>query len=72
MLIANYVITHTTSLRLMDEMRCKKENNELNSFFDMLEGDLQYKHWYFGHFHSNLVFEDKKHTLLYTKVIRLL
>ncbi|MBZ9624429.1 metallophosphoesterase [Clostridium sp. FP2] len=68
----DYVITHTTSLRLMEEMCYRKENNELNSFFDMLEGDLQYKHWYFGHFHRNWVFEDKKHTLLYTKVIRLL
>jgi hypothetical protein len=48
-----------------------KENNSLNGFFDMLEDELQYRHWYFGHFHNDKEV-DYKHTLLYQKVIRLI
>lgn len=67
----DYVFSHTTSLRLMEEMGHNKENNELNTFFNMLEKDLFYKHWYFGHFHDDLDFKDKKHTLIYDKIIKL-
>jgi predicted phosphodiesterase len=67
----DYVLSHTTSLRLMVEMDYNKENNELNTFFNMLEKDLVYKHWYFGHFHDNLEFKDKKHTLIYDKIIKI-
>lgn len=65
----DYVITHTASMNIMEEMRYIKENNPLNSFFNMLEQDLEYKHWYFGHFHDDIEFE--KHTLLFDKVIEI-
>lgn len=65
----DYVITHTASNNIMKEMCYIKENNPLNSFFNMLEDDLKFKHWYFGHFHDDLDFE--KHTLLYNRVIEL-
>lgn len=68
----DYVITHTTSLQLMEEINDKKENNELNKFFDMIEEKLNYKHWYFGHFHKNLISKDNKHTLLYKNIVKLI
>ena len=68
--IVDYVLTHTCSMRIMDQQGYIKENNSLNKFFDMLEKDLQYKHWYFGHFH-NSVGIDEKHTMIYNEIIRL-
>lgn len=38
--------------------------------FDMLEKDLEFKHWYFGHFHDVQEIEDK-YTLLYKRIIAL-
>jgi len=68
--IVDYVISHTCSMRIMQERGYIKENNALNKFFDMLEGDLEYKHWYFGHFH-NSVGIDEKHTMIYNEIIKL-
>lgn len=64
------VITHTTSLRMMERMGYEKENNPLNKFFDMLEKDLKFKKWYFGHFHLDFTCEDGK-TCLYNNVIQI-
>lgn len=65
----DYVITHTASMNIMKEMCYVKENNPLNSFFNLLEESLSYKHWFFGHFHDDIRFE--KHTLLYDSVVEL-
>lgn len=65
----DYVITHTASTELMQQMCWIKENNPLNSFFNMLQSDLKYKHWYFGHFHDDIDLDDK-HTLLYERIIK--
>ena len=67
----DYVITHTTSLKRMEKLCYIKERAPLNRFFDMLEENLKYKHWYFGHFHDDIEFEDKKHTLVYNDIIRI-
>lgn len=66
----DYVLTHTTSSANMRMMTYIKERNPLNSFFDILESDLKYKHWYFGHFHMDKVF-NVKHTVLYKEVIQI-
>ena len=66
----DYVISHTTSMRIMQERGYIKENNVLNKFFDMLEKELKYKHWYFGHFHDDVKI-DEKHTMIYNEIIKL-
>ena len=66
----DYVLTHTTSKNNMELMGSIKENIQLNSFFDLLEKELKYKHWYFGHFHIDETF-NKKHTCLYDKVVKI-
>ena len=63
----DYVLTHTTSRRLMNEMGYLKEQATLNSYFDNLEKSLDYKHWFFGHFHDDVCFD--KHTLVYNKIV---
>ena len=66
----DYVISHTISMRIMQERGYIKENNSLNKFFDMLEKELEYKHWYFGHFHDDVKI-DEKHTMVYNEIIKL-
>lgn len=66
----DYVLTHTTSKKNMELMGFIKEETSLNSFFDLLEKELKYKHWYFGHFHTDETFNEK-HTCLYDKVIKI-
>jgi len=68
--IVDYVISHTCSMRIMQERGYIKENNVLNKFFDMLEKELEYKHWYFGHFHDDIRI-DEKHTMVYYDIIEL-
>ena len=64
----DYVISHTCSMRVMEGLGYITENNPLNSYFNFIEDELSYKHWYFGHFHDDIDI-DGKHTLLYNKII---
>lgn len=64
----DYVVTHTTSNSMMNKMYYQKENNQLNNFFDIIDKKLQYKHWYFGHFHRDQQIDDK-HTVVYNNII---
>lgn len=66
----DHIITHTASRNKMESLGYIKENNQLNSFFNMLENNLTYKHWYFGHFHMDKDI-DEKHTLIYNRIIRI-
>ena len=70
----DYVITHccATNVQTMleKEVRHVLEADRLTDYFQELEEKLEYKHWYFGHYHKDLNI-DKKHTLLYFGMIRL-
>ncbi len=64
----DYVITHTGPLSLVDgQMYLLKKDDPLDAFMEVLLERLEYKHWYFGHFHKDIKIDDK-HTLLYEKV----
>lgn len=66
----DYVLTHTASMKNMKKMNYIKEDTALNGFFDILQGKLQYKHWYFGHFHEDINIDDR-HTAVFTKVMKI-
>lgn len=66
----DYVITHTAPSCIIDQIYYHTENNPLNGFLNMLYDNLNYKHWFFGHFHNDINF-DNKHTLLYQKIVKL-
>ena len=66
----DYVITHTTSNINMRKMGYIKENSILNNFFDFLEYKLEYKEWFFGHFHTNEIIG--KHRCLYNDIVRII
>jgi len=71
----DYIITHTctskTLTKINDLYYTFKEVNELNEYFDIIEEKLDFKHWYFGHFHQDLEIDDRQ-TCIYNRVIQLL
>jgi hypothetical protein len=66
----DYVLTHTTTTNLIHLFGFIPQDEKLNTFFDDLESRLNYKHWYFGHFHMDKRIDDK-HTVLYDRIIEL-
>lgn len=76
----DYIISHCASNRMQTliesnfkEKEIRKEEydkNCLTDYFDELEEKLQFSHWYFGHYHKDWTL-DKKHTLLYKKIMLL-
>lgn len=66
----DYILTHTTSRTIMDKMGYVKEQNTLNTYLNILDNMITYKKWFFGHFHSDEII-DEKHHLLYRKIIKI-
>jgi hypothetical protein len=71
----DYVVTHTCTSRNLNKINelysTFKEVNELNDYFDLVEDKLNFKHWYFGHFHQDFNI-DNKHTCLYNNLIQII
>ena len=68
----DYIISHCASSRIQEMLygrpgRLYKEDL-LTDYFQMLEKKVQYKHWYFGHYHRNMKI-DEKHTVVYEEII---
>lgn len=67
----DYVITHCACGRLQKEVFKRNYAFDcLNEYFEELEQKLTYKRWFFGHYHTNCVV-DEKHICLYEKIIPL-
>lgn len=72
----DYVITHTCAESILEKYINMSGRSRypidcpIEEFLEGMENKLDYKQWYFGHFHDN--FEvDKKHTLLYGEIIKI-
>ena len=62
----DYVLSHTTSNIVMEEcIGFQKEKEAVNKFFDILQVNLKYKWWFFGHFHIDKIFHEYRCTCLY-------
>lgn len=70
----DYVITHCCSSSLQQTLGAKQglvfEADYLTDYLQHIEAKLEYKHWYFGHYHDNQDV-DSKHTLLYYGILKL-
>lgn len=70
----DYVITHCCANRIQDKLDKNPgklfDTDILTDYFEKLESKLAYKHWYFGHYHSDLNV-DEKHSLLYHGIVQL-
>lgn len=72
----DYVITHTCSTRMLSPTLYPAPGwnypavDRLTAFFDELEDHLDYKRWYYGHFHRDAN-PAERHTVLYDYIVRL-
>lgn len=67
----DFVLTHTASSQMIQKANLSYEQTMLNVYFDYLENHLDFRQWYFGHFHADKMI-DEKHILIYDRVARLL
>ena len=70
----DYVITHCCSSgmqAILDKGPGRiYEDNILTKYLQEIEEKLEYKHWYFGHYHNDKSIDDK-HTLLYYAILEI-
>ena len=72
----DYVITHTCSTRMLSPTLYPAPGwncptvDRLTAFFDELEDRMDYKRWYYGHFHRDAN-PAERHTVLYDCIVRL-
>lgn len=62
----DYIITHCCSSRV-EELLGHKDHDRLTGFFNYIDAFVDFKHWYFGHYHQDCVMSDEKHTVVYQK-----
>lgn len=66
----DYVISHCCSARTQRLIDSFYKNDKLTYWFNDIEAQLEYKHWYFGHYHIDKTL-DEKHTCLYDEIVEL-
>lgn len=66
----DYVLTHCAPRSIQSMLADWYENDPLVSFLERVRQDLDFKHWYFGHYHLDKAINDK-FTVLYNKVIQI-
>lgn len=68
----DYVVTHEAPSDLADElcMECNREfyDDSLQAFLGELDGRLDYRAWFFGHYHGDK-WCDAKHRLIYRDIV---
>ena len=68
----DYVVTHEAPVDLADElcMECNREfyDDSLQAFLGELDGRLDYRTWFFGHYHDD-EWRDDKHRLIYQDIV---
>lgn len=66
------IITHTCSSRLInvfDKYPILESQCEINSYFDEIEENVEFKKWYFGHHHADMNLG--KYRMLYDDIVKL-
>lgn len=64
----DYILTHTCTSDIVPKLVDGVAIDPTNQILDVLNEKINYKHWYFGHWHIDKNI-DKKHTCLYNKII---
>ena len=67
----DYVITHCAPTKTQKKIAEHYKHDNLNSFLQhIVDDDLEYDHWFFGHYHIDEMI-DEKHTAVYQNIIPL-
>lgn len=62
------VITHCAPLSLQNALAPQYANNALTDFLEEVKEKLEYKKWFFGHYHTDRII-DGKHCALFERVV---
>ncbi len=67
----DYILTHTAPKKWLNDINEieNKYERKLNQYLDEIEEKINYKHWYFGHFHKDI--SKNKYTVLYKEMAHL-
>jgi DNA repair exonuclease SbcCD nuclease subunit len=71
----DYVLTHTapsTIVDLMDDIYAYRMSDPVAVFLEHLKPRIKCRSWHFGHFHDDIVYEDKYHLHYNNRPLRLL
>ena len=70
----DYILTHAASkemtIKVLNKIDIDNGEFELNEYFDNIEKNIEFTHWYFGHLHRDMEI-DEKHTILYQNIIKI-
>lgn len=66
----DYVITHCAPDNIQYRISPYFEHDIATNFLFSVNKSLEFKHWYFGHYHEDKDI-DEKHTALYQKIIKI-
>lgn len=68
----DYILSHCAANSIQKGLsKFFINKDKLTCFFESILDDLQYKHWYFGHYHMNKTINKYNATCIYRKVIKL-
>lgn len=67
----DYIFTHTCPIQCFDRVI---ENNKMHDsvihYLGEIYRNIKYKHWYFGHFHTDKQLDDQ-HSVVYNEIIKI-
>ena len=66
----DYVITHCAPDNIQYRINPSYEHDILTNLLFVIDKQLSFKHWYFGHYHIDIKIDDK-HTAIYNEIIRI-
>lgn len=66
----DYVITHSPSAGMMEELGCT-EHNVLTDYLETIRTTVEYEKWFFGHMHDNTQISEKEF-LLFEQIIKVI
>lgn len=73
----DYIISHCCSSNILETVseycsfdKYDYEIDSLNKYFDIIEKQVNYRKWYFGHYHGDVSLDDK-HTMLFQKIVKI-
>lgn len=67
----DYILTHTAPTSIVNQLIPEiKPPDKLTNYLENVKETVDYKHWYFGHFHIDKDIDDE-HTVVYDNIIKL-
>lgn len=67
----DYILTHTAPTSIVNQLIPEiKPPDKLTNYLENVKETVDYKHWYFGHFHVDEDI-DNKHTAVYNSIIKI-